>query len=56
VDTAKIHRLGWKPKHDFQMGLKKTVEWYAGNESWWHNIKQKQAEYKAWIEKQYGTS
>jgi dTDP-glucose 4,6-dehydratase len=54
VDTAKIHRLGWKPKHDFHAGLKKTVEWYVANESWWRNIKQKQAEYKAWIEKQYG--
>jgi dTDP-glucose 4,6-dehydratase len=54
VDTAKIRALGWKPRHDFAAGLKKTVDWYVKHEDWWRAIKQKQADYKAWIEKQYG--
>lgn len=54
VDTKKIRRLGWEPKHDFLSGLKKTVDWYVDNEDWWRAIKQKQAEYAAWIEKNYG--
>ena len=55
IDTAKICALGWKPRHDFAAGLKKTVDWYVQHEDWWRAIKQKQADYKAWIEKQYGT-
>ncbi|MFZ5432321.1 MAG: dTDP-glucose 4,6-dehydratase [Calditrichota bacterium] len=54
VDTAKIQALGWKPRHDFMSGLKKTVDWYVAHEDWWRAIKQKQADYKAWIEKHYG--
>jgi dTDP-glucose 4,6-dehydratase len=56
VNTAKIKKLGWKPRHDFLAGLTKTVEWYSANEAWWQAIKQKQADYKAWMEKQYGSS
>ncbi|MDD5088315.1 MAG: dTDP-glucose 4,6-dehydratase [bacterium] len=54
VDTTKIQALGWKPRHNFSAGLKKTVDWYVQREDWWRAIKQKQAEYKAWIEKHYG--
>ncbi len=54
VDIAKIQALGWKPRHDFMSGLKKTVDWYVAHEDWWRAIKQKQADYKAWIEKHYG--
>jgi dTDP-glucose 4,6-dehydratase len=54
VDIEKISKLGWKPRHDFQAGIKKTVEWYVKNDEWWKKIKQKQADYKVWMEKQYG--
>lgn len=27
--------LSWKPKHEFKSALKKTVNWYKGNEWWW---------------------
>ncbi|MBI5060260.1 dTDP-glucose 4,6-dehydratase [candidate division KSB1 bacterium] len=56
VDIEKIGKLGWKPRHDFQAGIKKTVEWYVKHEEWWRAIKQKQADYKAWMEKQYGVA
>jgi dTDP-glucose 4,6-dehydratase len=36
LNSSKIRReLGWKPKHDFEEALKKTVEWYVANEWWW---------------------
>ncbi len=39
IDSSKIQKeLGWKPKESFESGLKKTVEWYLNNESWWKPI------------------
>jgi dTDP-glucose 4,6-dehydratase len=54
VNTAKIKKLGWQPRHNFEQGLKKTVDWYVSHEGWWRQIKQKQVEYQQWIDKQYG--
>ena len=35
IDTKKIQaELGWKPKEDFESGIKKTVDWYLQNKSW----------------------
>jgi dTDP-glucose 4,6-dehydratase len=39
VDTTKIaSELGWKPKYDFDQGIRKTVEWYQKNEKWLDEI------------------
>jgi len=35
LDTTKIRRLGWKPRHNFEAALKKTIDWYLNNEWWW---------------------
>jgi len=36
LDSSKIRReLGWRPKHSFKEGIKKTVKWYLENEWWW---------------------
>ena len=35
LDSSKIKKLGWKPKHSFKGGLKETVECYLENEWWW---------------------
>ncbi len=35
LDSSKIRKLGWKPKHSFKEGLEETVEWYLENEWWW---------------------
>ena len=35
IDARKISsHLGWKPKEDFNSGIKKTVEWYLKNLHW----------------------
>jgi dTDP-glucose 4,6-dehydratase len=34
--ASKIYgELGWSPAENFENGLRKTVEWYLGNEWWW---------------------
>lgn len=39
IDAAKIaHELGWKPAETFESGIRKTVEWYLANESWWRRV------------------
>lgn len=39
IDSGKIQReLGWEPRESFDTGMKKTVQWYLENESWWNNI------------------
>lgn len=36
IDWSKIQReLGWKPKHDFDTYLDKTIHWYKENVLWW---------------------
>lgn len=33
--------LGIEPKIDFETGLRKTIEWYVANESWWRPLLKK---------------
>jgi dTDP-4-dehydrorhamnose reductase len=40
LNSAKLHALGWKPKHDFESALKATIDWYTQNESWWKPLKE----------------
>lgn len=40
IDASKIEReLGWTPQETFESGIRKTVEWYLDNPSWWQRIK-----------------
>ena len=35
IDAGKIGReLGWQPEHDFDSGIRRTVEWYLDNPQW----------------------
>jgi dTDP-glucose 4,6-dehydratase len=39
IDASKIEReLGWKPSLSFDTGIRRTVEWYLGQEAWWRPI------------------
>lgn len=44
--------LGWRPAVSFDDGLKKTIDWYKNNQTWWQNIKS--GEYLEYYKKQYG--
>lgn len=51
VDCRKVYQLGWQTTVPFDVGLKGTVEWYRGNESWWRPIKS--GEFRHYYEEQY---
>ena len=35
IDASKIQReLGWRPSHDFESGLRATVQWYVAHRDW----------------------
>ncbi len=39
IDSSKIQKdLGWKPQETFESGIRKTIEWYLANESWWQRV------------------
>lgn len=35
LDSSKLQKLGWYPRHNFKAGLRETVAWYLENEWWW---------------------
>ena len=39
IDSTKIkNELKWEPMYTFEKGIKKTIQWYLANESWWRKI------------------
>jgi dTDP-glucose 4,6-dehydratase len=54
LGTAKLQAMGWQPQVDFERGLRDTVAWYQANEWWWRPIKERDPNYQAYIEAQYG--
>ena len=39
IDSTKLqNELGWRPETQFAIGIKKTIEWYLANKSWWQDI------------------
>jgi dTDP-glucose 4,6-dehydratase len=52
IDPTKIEsELGWKPKYNFDTGIKQTIQWYLENQDWVKNIIS--GEYLRFIEKTY---
>ncbi|HXH06145.1 MAG TPA: dTDP-glucose 4,6-dehydratase [Vicinamibacterales bacterium] len=54
LDTTKIRTLGWQPAIGFDEGLAATVDWYRRHEAWWRSIKEQDAAYRAFYDRQYG--
>ena len=53
VDYSKIHKeLGWFPRTSFEDGIRKTVDWYVAERSWWERVKT--GAYLEFYEKNYG--
>jgi dTDP-glucose 4,6-dehydratase len=41
VSTSKIREeINWKPRIDFEEGIRDTIKWYSENEWWWKKIKE----------------
>lgn len=52
IDPTKIHNeLGWLPETKFADGIKKTIDWYLDNRTWWETIIS--GEYRSYYEKMY---
>lgn len=52
IDATKMkNELGWEPGEKFETGLRKTVEWYFGNEEWTNNVTT--GAYRNWVETNY---
>ena len=42
IDPAKLMNvLGWKPRENFETGIRRTVRWYLDNKWWWGPIHEK---------------
>lgn len=40
IDAGKVEReLGWTPRESFDSGLRRTVQWYLENRSWWERVR-----------------
>lgn len=39
VDSAKLRALGWTPEVSVADGIRRTIDWYLANESWWRPLK-----------------
>lgn len=43
IDPTRIHQeLGWRPSVTLEEGLRKTVEWYLANETWWRALENRE--------------
>ena len=53
IDARKIEQeLSWTPRETFETGIRKTVQWYIGHQSWVEHVVS--GEYQGWLDKQYG--
>lgn len=51
LDCSKIQELGWYPNYSFDNALKKSIDWYSENKSWWGPIKS--GDFKKYYKNQY---
>ena len=52
INAAKIQReLQWFPAQDFSGGLRRTVEWYLGNQAWVDSVTS--GSYRDWVRANY---
>ena len=54
LSSDRTEGLGWRAEVGFEEGIRRTVEWYRENESWWAPIRS--GEYREYYERQYGRS
>jgi dTDP-glucose 4,6-dehydratase len=52
IDARKLEReLGWTPAETFEVGIRKTVQWYLNNPQWVQNVQS--GAYRDWVSKNY---
>ncbi|HWB83261.1 MAG TPA: dTDP-glucose 4,6-dehydratase [Bryobacteraceae bacterium] len=54
LSSEKLMReTGWRPMMDFETGLARTIEWYAGNAAWIARVRS--GAYREYYERNYGS-
>lgn len=39
IDSSRLRdTLGWRPRHDFESGIRETIEWYIENQRWIRSV------------------
>lgn len=51
INSAKIQKLGWRPRVDMSLGLARTIDWYINNPDWLAAVSG--GAHQAWIKKNY---
>lgn len=52
IDCSKLKsELGWRPRTSFELGLKKTVDWYLSHASWVERVSS--GAYREWMNQNY---
>jgi dTDP-glucose 4,6-dehydratase len=54
LDTTKIRALGWKPRREWNPGVRSTIDWYRDNRNWWESIKRSDG-FREYYDRQYAT-
>ncbi len=52
LNSSKLRKLGFQPKHTFTEYMHETIRWYKENTAWWKQIKDT-SPYKKYFKKQY---
>ncbi|MCF7757156.1 dTDP-glucose 4,6-dehydratase [Paenibacillus xylanexedens] len=53
IDPTKIRtELGWQPTHNFETGIRETIQWYLKHQDWWTRIQS--GAYQDYVQLQYG--
>ncbi len=53
IDSSQIQgELGWRPAHQFESGIEKTIQWYLDNRAWCERVRS--GEYRQYYDSQYG--
>jgi len=53
IDADKIrNELGWKPKYNYETGIRETIQWYLNNQDWMESVRT--GAYQQYYQLQYG--
>ncbi len=55
LDTTRVREeLGWAPRRDGDETLRDTIDWYVNNPAWWRAIRERDARFSDFYDRQYG--
>lgn len=55
IDTTRIRQeLGWTERRDFSATVNDTIDWYVHNPGWWREIRDGNADFSEFYDRQYG--